>query len=138
MLATQGLPDERRMGLTFELGRACEATGDLARARTSYQRVAEVEPSFPGIKDRIAALDSGGGGAAAPEAVGQESFENFDDFTNPSADEGYPEESDTESFESFDDVLTAGDEMPAADPGAAESKSSGGKKPPRKKKISFV
>ncbi len=141
-LANEGLPSERRVGLTFELGRALEVAGDPGRAKSAYQSVAETEPSFPGIQERIAAIDDGGGAPPAPAA--DEEFENFDDFTGEMVEESYPEESDTESFESFDDVLISEDSIPAAGaPGAGNAPEQatpkkGGKRPPRKKKISFV
>ena len=129
-LATEGLPEVQRIGLTFELGRSFEAAGDRARAHSAYQTVAEADPSFPGIQERIAALDGSGSGGAAAASDGD--FENFEDLTAEVAESGYPEESDTETFETFDDVIAAANES------GAEAASDGTKKPPRKKKISFV
>ncbi len=102
----------------------------------------EIEPSFPGIRERIAALDVGGG--APPASASDGAFENFEEFTREMAEQSYPEESDTESFESFDDVLISEDSIPAVrESGAGNAPdqtaaTKRGKKPPRKKKISFV
>ncbi len=141
-LATEGLPEVQRIGLTFELGRSFEAADDRARARSAYQTVAEADPSFPGIQQRIAALDASGSGGAAAASDGD--YENFEDLTAEVAESGYPEESDTETFETFDDVIAAANESGAeaaseGDAGSATDSASGGtKKSGRKKKISFV
>jgi tetratricopeptide (TPR) repeat protein len=158
-LAGNELDDAARAGLSFDLGRAFEQTGDPVRAKAAYEAVAEVDPDFPEIQERIQALayaDSSPNLQTAVPAVPaeDEGFESFDDLTAEAEADTDPA---TESFESFDDVLTeaeaviddaepveeaatlepepepAAEETPPPDDPAPERPSRG-----RKKKISFV
>ncbi len=105
-LATPDLPVEQVTGLNFDLGRALEAAGDAARARSAYESVSEADPDFPGVAERLAALD--GTGPAAPLELKGESggFESFDDLVAEAMEDEDDTTEQTESFESFDDVIT--------------------------------
>ena len=76
-LALPAVPLAQQAALRFDLGRACEAAGDRARARVAFQAVASVDPGYQDVAERLAALDEGPGeGEAGPV----ESFESFDDL----------------------------------------------------------
>ena len=132
-LATPGLADGRRAGIRFDLGRACEARGDLDRARSSYEAVVEHDPDFPGAQGRLDALASGGGGDAAVASSDDGGFESFDDLVADANSDADTQQA--ESFESFDDVISeaAGEADSEPEPDAKP-----GKKRKKKKKISFV
>jgi tetratricopeptide (TPR) repeat protein len=143
-LATPDLAEEQRAGLLFDLGRAFEASGDVDRARSSYEAATETDPDFPGIQERLEALTRGGAGGGSGQAGdggGAEGFESFDDLV---ADANKVEEEEPESFESFDDVIAEADGEPAVeepeagDVKASKSKSKSTRKKKKKKKISFV
>jgi tetratricopeptide (TPR) repeat protein len=55
-LSSGGLEVQRRAGLYFDLARACADAGDLDRARTTYETVSDLVPSFPGLSAAIDAL----------------------------------------------------------------------------------
>ena len=93
-LATPDLSDEQVTGLRFDLGRAFEAAGDMARARSTYEAVLEGDPDFPGVAK---SLESLGETADAEASVRLQDGES-------------------ESFESFDDIITD------AEPKKAENK----------------
>jgi tetratricopeptide (TPR) repeat protein len=161
-LALADLPPQQVAGLNFDLGRALEAKGDVPRARDRYQSVLEADPEFPGVAERIAGLGQAGGSLELRGAFGrggaeEGGFESFDDLMAEAQHDEDDATEQSESFESFDDVITEaeaviGDEAeaeeepeptrprPAAPPPAAAPapSTSDGKKPPRKKKISFV
>ncbi len=109
-LATPGLPDEQIPGLRFDLGRALEVAGDLARARSTYEAVLEVDPDFPGVAERLESLGQGADADVPAELQDHES----------------------ECFESFDDIITE------AEPQKAGNDKAENKKKSRKKRISFV
>ncbi len=162
-LAGEELNDSARAGLSFDLGRAYEQTGDAQRARAAYAAVAEVDPDFPEIQERIQALayaDSSPSLQVDVQAEDDGEFESFEDLTSIDDE---PDESPAESFESFDDVLTEAEAViedaepvaeaaveaeveadaavePEPEPsGAAEETPAAPKKGRgRKKKISFV
>jgi tetratricopeptide (TPR) repeat protein len=54
-LAWPELPPEQQTALRFDLGRAYEAQGDLARARAAWEAVAASDPGFADVRDRLAA-----------------------------------------------------------------------------------
>ncbi|MCZ6785283.1 MAG: tetratricopeptide repeat protein [Proteobacteria bacterium] len=136
-LATDGLRDETRAGLSFDLGRSLQALGDTDRARSAFATVVEIEPDFPGVAAAIASLDQAP--AETVDAVelsdDPDGFESFEELM-----EEAPEEAET--FESFDDVITEAEaeavEPEGEAPPAAKSDGARDRKPPRKKKISFV
>lgn len=159
-LATPDLPEEQMAGLHFDLGRALEVLGDVARARSAYETVLQADAEFPGVAERLESLGESGAGDAPVElqADASDGFESFEDIMSDSDDDDTTEQ--TEAFESFDDVITDA-ESAIASPGesVAEAeeivpaeeileiepaeepepeKPTGKKKSRRKKKISFV
>ncbi|MCH6563520.1 MAG: tetratricopeptide repeat protein, partial [Myxococcales bacterium] len=114
-MAMEELPAEQLTGLRFDLGRAHEAAGDLARARSAYEAVVEAEPNFPGVAERLEMLPKADA-SDAPVELEDESedggFESFEDLVaEAQADDDVVEE--TESFESFDDFITEADAIVA-------------------------
>jgi tetratricopeptide (TPR) repeat protein len=117
-LALPELPADQQMALRFDLGRAFEALGDRARARSAYEAVAAVDPDFCDVGERIEGLDAEPGSAPAPAAG--EGFESFDDLMSEAlADEAEASDSDEseegERYESFEDIVGEGDEQAAGD-----------------------
>ena len=104
---------ERRAGLHFDLARAFTASGDLPRARTTYETVTELSPGYPGLDAAVAELieraNSDSGAAAADEAAedaSSEIFESFDDLVAEATAE---------------EVLQGVQEAPASEPEPADS-----------------
>ena len=167
VLTAPELPSEMRAGLQFDLGRAFQALGDLARARSAYESVREADASFPGIDEKLAELEPADAGGPS-EAETEAGLESFDDLIAAAEAETESNPEEAEVFESFDDVITDVESMavdpPSADAPApleetppepeprAEPSSPAGKRPDpnadsasqsnprsrRKKKISFV
>ncbi len=160
-LATGDCSETSQVGLSYDLARALEMTGDRERSLRTYRAVAELDPDFQDVGERIAALsqqESADDVALAEDE--SEQLESFDDLTAEA--EGPPGEA--ESFESFDDVISEAeglidegetpspdpDATPSTDPDSTQSEdpdstqsedpesSQGGGRKRRKKKISFV
>ncbi len=108
-LALPEVPGEQQTALHFDLGRAYEEKGDLARARSAYETVAAADPDFGAVGERLAELErsesSDDVDAVATEEQ-EETFESFDDLIGAASAE--PE---TESYESFDDLMDEEDEQ---------------------------
>ncbi len=103
-LALPEVPTEQQTGLRFDLGRAYQQEGDLARAREAFEAVAAVDPDFGAVGERIAELgrsESSVGVDPLAAEQQEETFESFDDFIDGT---GPPTE--TESYESFDDLMS--------------------------------
>ena len=82
-LSTDGLSPERRAGIYFDLGRAFTVSGDTARARSNFETVTELDPSFPGVVDAVTDLLAQMESPAAGEPVdadADDAFESFDDL----------------------------------------------------------
>lgn len=144
---------EQVMPLRFDLGSAYETVGRLDEARSAWEAVAEVDPSFGEVEERLARL-----GDEKPEASADgemESFEEFfeDDEADPNEATGEVEVSaDHESFEDLIAEANAEDDPeppPAAAPEATEAAPAAEPDPEpepdpaparrrKKKKISFV
>jgi pilus assembly protein FimV len=147
-LALPGVPDERRIGIYFDLGQAFVALGNLVRARESFEAVRDAEPEFPGIDKAMALLEEPV--ADGPTAVAfEDRGESFDDLVaEAEADVEEPEPEPAEVFENFDDLVTEDVELddppvnaeePEASVAEAPERSEASvKKPTRRKKISFV
>ncbi len=135
-LALPGVPEVQQTAIRYDLGRAFESAGDVGRARAAYQAVAQVEPEFQDVAERLERLaaglagsdtsalgeDSGSEGVAPPEA-----FESFDDLIAEARDAG-------EEEEDVPPRSPAGAGSPAASgPGAPEAP----KPPARRRRISF-
>lgn len=115
-LATGDLPETQRTGLQYELGLALEQTGDRARAKASFEQVAEADPSFRDVVERLAELEipAPDGSVEDEDDDSNEGFESFDDIiadaevepeaVSAEALEEEPE-AEAEAFESFDDVI---------------------------------
>jgi tetratricopeptide (TPR) repeat protein len=80
VLSTPDLPQEQVGGLRFDLGRALEAEGDLARARCAYEAVLEADRNYPGLSERLRSLAAPAQGDAVVDLVNSEGFESFDDI----------------------------------------------------------
>jgi tetratricopeptide (TPR) repeat protein len=66
-LYAEAKTDREELGLYFELGQAYELMHDAKEALYYYQKVQKREPEFRNVGDRIKALASPQGKAAAPE-----------------------------------------------------------------------
>jgi Tfp pilus assembly protein PilF len=139
-LAMPDLPQERLIGVQFDLGRAYQASGDRERARGLYEAVAALDASFPGVSAQIASLDTGTDAGIELEEEDDSGYESFDDLMSDDDDD--VEAPEAETFESFDDLVTDAEvghvaeaEPVDEDPGDTKTKSKAGG---RKKKISFV
>ncbi len=142
-LDTSEMPDEKRAGLHFDLGRAYEDLGEAALALDAYEKVLTADPSFPGVGERIASMHAGGSGPEAPSEA-DETLESFEDLVaEAEAEEDDP--SPPELLETFDDVITEAEaeaeaeveEAGKSEEPAVEDPGETGK-PHKKKKISFV
>jgi tetratricopeptide (TPR) repeat protein len=107
-LALPEIPNEQQTALRFDLGRAYQQQGDLERALGAFEAVAEVDPDFCSVGERLAELDrseiSDGANALAAEQQ-EETFESFDDFI-----EGAEPPTESESYESFEDLISENDD----------------------------
>jgi hypothetical protein len=156
-LASEGLAQEQQAGVNFDLGRAHVSSGDSERARAAFERVKELDASFPGVDDQLDALASGGAEAALELQDESDEWESFDDIMgDDDADDVVDAEPEPEgeTFESFDDVITEAEAIVDAEPieednGGVELGVPAEPEPPapedtpsprraRKKKISFV
>jgi tetratricopeptide (TPR) repeat protein len=156
-LASEGLAQEQQAGVNFDLGRAHVSSGDSERARAAFERVKELDASFPGVDDQLDALASGGAEAALELQDESDEWESFDDIMgDDDADDVVDAEPEPEgeTFESFDDVITEAEAIVDAEPieednGDVELDVPAEPEPPapedtpsprrvRKKKISFV
>jgi len=145
-LALPDIPEPEQAALRFDLGRAFEARGDLARARAAYEAVSEVDPDYQDVASRLQALISGGGASAESglasdddeEAV--ETFESFDDLIAEA--EAIMGEDEGEEADSGDSGPRVGvDERRSnVPPEAAEDDTQPDPSPPprKKRKISFL
>ncbi len=99
--------DERRAAIDFDLAIALEESGDAEEALRVFESVNALAPEFPGLAERIEALQAMDGlSPAEPEAATD------------------AEEPPTEVFESFDDLIadaTAADVTEESEPAGAEA-----------------
>jgi pilus assembly protein FimV len=151
-LATPDLPEERMVGVQFDLGRAYQAIGDAARARDLYQTVQRIDSSFPEIEEQLASVqvaEEGEEAALELQEPAENEYESFDDLMSDDDDDPDEEIVEAETFESFDDLVTeAGREIDEATVEMTSESESGREDVPdppsrpsssdRKKKISFV
>jgi tetratricopeptide (TPR) repeat protein len=149
-LAAKEVTPEQLLAVRFELGRAFEALGDRVRARSAFEAVAAIDPSFCNVEEFLERVDD----ESKPEAPEAEAdFESFDDLMGEAAESGDAPDAGQENFDDViaeandeevePDVLEAPlDDEPAppvpaprvaAKPGRAPAAKSA-----RKKKISFV
>lgn len=125
-LASPDVPERREAPLRYELGRAYQVLADRVRALDSFRRVAELEPGFQDVTERIAALESGLDPAPTPADEPEETFESFDDLVAEAA-EAAP--ASVASYESFDDLVAeandaeevASEDDPSGEAGAEEA-----------------
>jgi tetratricopeptide (TPR) repeat protein len=75
-LAHPGLEEIQQASLRFELGRVYEALEQPAKALDAYRAVAQVEPDFQDLAQRLATLEGSGTVSPAPE----QSLESFEDL----------------------------------------------------------
>jgi tetratricopeptide (TPR) repeat protein len=85
----------------FDLGRALESVGDIEGARREFQAVAAVDPTFQGVRQRLAGL-----GAPKPDDSSDSGFESFDDVM-VGVDDDQPVEVEEVAVggETFDDLV---------------------------------
>jgi tetratricopeptide (TPR) repeat protein len=156
-LTAPGMSPDQTLAVRFELGRAFEAMGEIARARETWQAVAAVDPGFCEVEERLAALGQEKADAE-PEADGE--LESFRDLFDEDGSEPAEPAAKAEPHESFTDLFDDDAEpaelepeaepepapppRPAArrpqppPPRAAREEAESPKGPRRKKKISFV
>jgi tetratricopeptide (TPR) repeat protein len=153
LLELEDASDQQKLAARVDLGRAYEASGDVARARSAYEAVAAVDPEFCSAGELLEQL---GEAPAAPEpAADAGGYESFDDLIEDAA--AADEEAEPDSGENFEDLIAevaledeADDAAPedppppAADPDpdpqprpAQPARPAAGRKK-KKKKISFV
>lgn len=143
-LALPGIPEPEQAALRFDLGRAFEARGDLARARAAYEAVSAVEPGYQDVASRLEALISGGGasgGDARARGDGEEAVESFESFDDLIAEaEAIMGEEDGDAGDPGDSGSRLEETRPDAPAEGAEDDTQPDRSPsPRKKrKISFL
>jgi tetratricopeptide (TPR) repeat protein len=114
-LSLPELPDDQRLPLRYDLGRAYAASGDAPRARAAFEEVAASDPGFREVGAELARLASAPAGSDSDETeAGGEAYESFDDLVSggagPAAEVRY---------ESFDDLFgEASDSEADAEPEA--------------------
>jgi len=151
-LAANEVRPEQQLAVRFELGRAFEALGDRVRARSAFEAVAAVDPSFCNVEECLERVDDESK-PEAPDAADGAGFESFDDLMGETAEPG---EVARAGQENFDDVIAEANDdeaepetldAPLADEpappvpaprAAAKPSRAPAAKPARKKKISFV
>jgi len=102
-LSLPDLPDDQRVPLRYDLGRAYAAQRDVARARAAFEDVRAADAGFGDVARELAALDAQASTPAPAEAEADEAYESFDDLL--------AEEAPAPSrYESFDDLFAEGDE----------------------------
>jgi tetratricopeptide (TPR) repeat protein len=112
-LALPEVPAVQQTALHFDLGRAYQQQGDLARARGAYQAVVAVDPEFGGVGERIAELERRVSRDGTDELAAEQEEETFESFDNLVEGDETPPES--EGYESFDDLMSEdGDDGDAA------------------------
>jgi len=79
-LASGALPGEQEAALRLDLGRAYQASGDRARARSEYEAVRAIAPGFSNIDRLVAELDAEPADPVSAAAAPTEAFESFDDL----------------------------------------------------------
>jgi pilus assembly protein FimV len=107
-LAVPEVPADQQSALHFDLGRAYQEQGNLARAREAYEMVAAVDPDFGDVGERIAELTRMEESGSPDEARGEpeeETFESFDGLI-----EGVEPQPESESYESFEDLMSEDDD----------------------------
>ena len=110
-LALPELPPEQQLGLRYDLGRAYAESGDVARARASFEAVLELEPDFGDVAERLQALDElereleSDDDDDEGEGEPDEAFESFDDLLDESDAEPEPVAEAAVEYESFDDLM---------------------------------
>jgi tetratricopeptide (TPR) repeat protein len=100
-LSTPDVPEERQVGIRFDLGRAYAAAGDPGRARSAFEALLAIT-DFPGAAEALADLGDAGSPTLADEEDG---FESFDDLITE-VEEGAEVVMEAETFENFDDVIS--------------------------------
>jgi hypothetical protein len=106
------LPRDQEAALRLDLGRAHQANGDRARARTEYEAVRALAPDFADVERLLAELDTA---AAEPAQSEGEAFESFDDLISDDPRSALAEPPAAPQYESFDELISDDAELePAA------------------------
>ena len=100
-LAAKNATPEQQLAVRFELGRAFQALGDRVRARSAFEAVAAIDPTFCDVEERLETVDDESK-PEAPAAAAGAGFESFDDLMSEDAEAGAAAAS---AQENFDDVI---------------------------------
>jgi tetratricopeptide (TPR) repeat protein len=121
-LSTPDLSADCELSLQLDLGKSCEAAGDIEAARSAYQEVQTREPGFADVESRLAELEARivkeepepepEVELRAPDTAEYEAFDGFlDDLDeeeeedSQTASEAEGNASEPKSWETFDDVI---------------------------------
>jgi tetratricopeptide (TPR) repeat protein len=152
-LEAPDLSDEHKLAGRFQLGCAYREMGDLARARSALEAVAEVDPNFCDVGAQLEGLETAQPSEAASDASADDDYESFEDVVFEASEgegEADPEPDPGETFEDLVEEANAveSDEEdsspvpPGATPAAGQSPGPAAPAAPgpkrKKKKISFV
>jgi len=158
-LASEGSSEDTVLAITLDLGKAHEATGDVASARRAYEEIQAIKPKYADVAARLDELQKVDEDEPEDDdSASTEEYESFAEFLedDDDSDEAGPDAATDSTggaeeepvWETFDDVVAEFDGADNADSpsaseadapesaGAEESKDSTPKR--RKKKISFV
>jgi len=105
IVATDAATEEQKLTARLELGRSWQQLGEIDRARTAFESVAAVNPSFCEVSELLIALDA----CEKPDAdvPNLEELESFDDLLSDDVEAADDDVSDppTAEYESFDGFL---------------------------------
>jgi len=158
-LASEGASEDTVLAITLDLGKAHEAAGDVASARSAYEEIQAINPKYADVAARLDELEKSV--EAEPEDDGSASTEEYESFAefledDDDSDDATPDAAADSTggaeeepvWETFDDVVaeiegadnadssSASEADDSESAGAEESDDSTPKR--RKKKISFV
>ena len=110
-LEAADVTDEQVTAHRFELGRACEALGEIERAREAYEAVAAVDPSFCEVEARLAALEDEKPEPESPTRASSRSpISSMRKTRLHEAGEDTASEPVEAEYESFDDLIAEANE----------------------------
>jgi tetratricopeptide (TPR) repeat protein len=79
-LSLPDLPEDKRIPLRYDAGRAYGSAGDIARSRAAFEEVRAADPGFGDVESELAALDTlRSEEPETGEQSGDETFASFDD-----------------------------------------------------------
>ncbi len=160
-LASEGSSEDTVLAITLDLGKAHEAVGDVAAARSAYEKIQAIKPKYADVAARLAELEkSVEAESEDDDSASTEEYESFAEFLedDEGSDEAEPDASadsaggaeEAPAWETFDDVVAEIEGADNADSSSAseaddaesaeaeENTDSTPKRRKKKKKISFV